>query len=78
MIDIFLSGAGNTKEDEATKQTLPKYLYVIDGQKGISIAFVLIAFVCIPLMLCVKPFVLRSQMKNHGHGAHVHVESESI
>lgn len=60
MIDIFLNGAGNTKTDETTSTELPKYLYVIDGQKGVSIALVLIAVVCVPLMLCVKPFVLRS------------------
>ena len=78
MIDIFLNGAGNEKVDESTSQTVPKYLYVLDGQKGASIALVLIAFICVPLMLCVKPFVLKSQLKNHGHGPHVHVESESI
>ena len=78
MIDIFLNGAGNMKTDESTQKEVPKYLYVLEGQKGVSIALVLIAVVCVPLMLCVKPFVLRSQFKNHGHGPHVHVESESI
>lgn len=29
-------------------------------------------------MLCVKPLILRSQLKNHGHGPHVHVHAESV
>lgn len=78
MIDIFLSAAGNTKEDELTGVTTTKYLYVFEGQKYISLGLVLLAFAMVPLMLCVKPFVLRSQMKNHGHGPNVHVHTESV
>ena len=50
----------------------------MNGQAGISIALVLVAFACVPIMLCVKPLVLRSQLKNHGHGPHVHVHAESV
>lgn len=77
MIDIFLAGASNKGEDKEGHE-VHKYNYVIEGQQGVSIALLLIAFVCVPLMLCVKPLVLRKQLANHGHGPHVHVHQESI
>lgn len=81
MIDIFLAGASNEQTivgQDGKETTTIKYFYVMDGQKGASIALVLIAFVMVPLMLCVKPLAMRSKLKNHGHGPHVHVESDSI
>ncbi|CAI2384126.1 unnamed protein product [Moneuplotes crassus] len=36
-----------------------------DTQQAIMITFLVIALICIPMMLCVKPFVLRCQMKSH-------------
>ena len=60
MIDIFLAGADNMKVDDKTGLTTEKYLYVLDGQKGASIALVLIAIAMAPIMLCVKPLILRS------------------
>ena len=77
MIDIFLAGASNKAED-ATGKEYTKYNYVMEGQQGASIALLLIALVCVPTMLCVKPLILRSQLKNHGHGPHVHVHTESV
>jgi V-type H+-transporting ATPase subunit a len=78
MIDIFLSGASNLATDDTTKKEVPKYFYTMDGQKGASIALLLIALACIPTMLCVKPCIMRCRMKNHEHSPHVHVESESV
>lgn len=78
MIDIFLNGASNEATTPDGKSTFTKYHYVMEGQAGASIALVLIAIGMVPLMLCVKPLVMRSQLKNHGHGPHVHVHAESV
>lgn len=78
MIDIFLAGADNKQVDSITGVEYVKYNYLFEGQANASVALLLIAFVCVPLMLCVKPFWMRHQMNSHGHGPHVHVKSESI
>ena len=40
-------------------------------QQTISIILLLVAFICVPTMLLVKPFYLKCQMNSHGHGAPV-------
>jgi len=59
MIDIFLAGASNKATDPQGKE-FTKYNYVMEGQAQASIALLLIALVCVPTMLCVKPLILRS------------------
>ncbi|CDW80575.1 v-type atpase 116kda subunit family protein [Stylonychia lemnae] len=86
MIDIFLGGASNStsvqgnKDGETFTYDKTKYYYVLESQKGASIALVLIAIAMVPLMLCVKPLVMRHRIKNahHNHAAHVDVHTESV
>ena len=58
MIDMFLATASN--EDANGKA---KYNYVFEGQQVISIILLLIAFASIPVMLMVKPQVLKRRMR---------------
>jgi len=61
MINMFLGfGETDTEEFESIAGSP-------DTQKYISIILLVIALICIPLMLLVKPLVLRSQLKKH-HG----------
>jgi len=80
MIDMFLAGASNKAPNkDPNLDDVTKYHYVMgSAQQPLSIAFILIAFICVPLMLCVKPFALKNAHANHGHGPNVHVHSESI
>ena len=67
MIDIFLNGASNdikgTIECKGVKS--PEYNYVAGGQKGMSIVFLLLALICVPVMLMVKPLILKKELAAH-------------
>ena len=76
MIDIFLNGASNSKVEDNGNVKI-NYNYVVGGQKTISIILVLVAFICIPLMLAVKPLVLKKQIESHAHEA-VEISSEKV
>ena len=76
MIDIFLNGASNSKVEDNGNVKI-NYNYVVGGQKTISIILVLVAFICIPLMLAVKPLVLKKQIESHAHDA-VEISSEKV
>lgn len=56
MINNFLNGG----EQEI-------YIFNETTQKSISQIFLIIAFICIPLMLCVKPCYIGRQHKAHAH-----------
>lgn len=47
-------------------------IYIFDPatQKAVSQSFIIIAFICIPLMLCVKPCYIGRQHKAHAHEDH--------
>lgn len=66
MIDIFLNGASNLNKVVANppieNQSGIDYNYVVgpgETQKVISIIFLLVALACAPIMLCVKPMILK-------------------
>jgi len=62
MIDIFLAMGNNENADGTIK-----YQYVFGpAQKTVSQILVLIAFVSVPMMLMVKPLILKGRL----HGAH--------
>lgn len=66
MIDIFLA-FGNNKNADGT----PKYNYVFPtAQQTVSVIFLVIAFLCVPLMLAVKPMILKRQLEHHDHHHH--------
>lgn len=49
----------------------PMYIYDPSTQQAVSQVFLLIAFICVPLMLCVKPCVMGRQAgKDHHHDVH--------
>jgi len=61
MIDIFLNMANNGNKAINTTSGID-YNYVIgtgSTQKTISIIFLLLALACAPIMLCVKPLILK-------------------
>jgi hypothetical protein len=61
MIDIFLNGANNGNKAVITTSGID-YNYVIgtgSTQKIISTIFLLLALACAPIMLCVKPLILK-------------------
>ena len=65
MIDIFLA-FGNNKNTDGTV----KYNYVFpSSQQSVSIIFLVISFLCVPIMLAVKPMILKKQLE---HGDHHH------
>jgi hypothetical protein len=73
MIDIFLNGADNKKKSIDLNNPCKdldkfEYNYVVEGQKGMSIIFLLVAFACVPVMLLVKPLILKRQLAHHDHG----------
>ena len=66
MIDMFLNFGGNKNDDGSIK-----YNYVYgDGQKYIELAFLAIAFICVPIMLFTKPCLL-SKASHHIEDEHV-------
>ena len=67
MIDMFLA-FGNNKDAKGDE----KYNYVFAGQETISIIFLFVAFLSVPIMLMVKPLILKKKL-NADHGNHVHV-----
>jgi len=72
MIDMLLS-----------PQTLADKDYLYDGQHAVQIILVLCAVVCIPVMLCFKPFYLRykhnkNQHKNGGSLVEADEENEPL
>ena len=78
MIDMFLGG-GSNKAVDSTGKEYTKYNFVLgSAQQGIAVTLLLIAFICVPTMLLVKPLILKKQLANHGHGPNVHVHTESI
>ena len=62
----------------------PMYIYDPSTQKAVSQVFLLIAFICIPLMLCVKPCVIGRQaakdhdVHHHAHGQDDHEEQRFL
>jgi V-type H+-transporting ATPase subunit a len=69
MIDIFLGGASNLDANKAVK-----YNYVVGGdtQGSLSIAFVLIAILSVPVLLCVRPLYVKFTAHHHeDHGPNV-------
>lgn len=60
---MFLNMGSNEKNG------VVEYNYVYDGQQGLSTALLVMAFICVPVMLCVKPLILRKQLK-HNHDYH--------
>jgi V-type H+-transporting ATPase subunit a len=64
MIDMFLA-IGNNKNANGNE----KYDYVFGpAQPIISTSFLVIALICVPMMLFVKPMVLKRRLQSHGHG----------
>jgi V-type H+-transporting ATPase subunit a len=63
MIDIFLNGASNLNKVVANSTVLNQsgidYNYVVGSQKLISTIFLLLALACAPIMLFVKPMILK-------------------
>ena len=86
MIDIFLAGASNALKSPVKCEIdgkIPEsveYNYVMGGQKALSIIFLLIAFACVPVMLAVKPLILKKRLAHeHGEAGHgVEIKSEKI
>jgi V-type H+-transporting ATPase subunit a len=73
MIDMFLA-VGNNKDANGNL----KYDYVFgSAQPFISTAFLLIAFICVPTMLYVKPLILKKRLEN-SHGQDVHVQQDQL
>ena len=70
MIDIFLNGADNSYKSDTKPCGLEtiEYNYVVEGQKALSIIFLLVALACVPVMLMVKPLILKRQLAHHDHG----------
>lgn len=63
MIDIFLAFGNNKDADGKVK-----YSYIFgDIQPVLSVIFLIVAFVSVPVMLYVKPNVLIRRMKAHQH-----------
>jgi V-type H+-transporting ATPase subunit a len=62
MIDIFLAFGSNESTENGVTTT--SYLYVINNQQIISLCCLAIAFITVPLMLCVKPCILNSGHKD--------------
>jgi len=77
MIDIFLKGADNTQLSSDGKTTITNYNYVVPGQATISIMLVLVSFICVPIMLAIKPMVLKKRIEAEHH-AHAHAEIKSV
>jgi V-type H+-transporting ATPase subunit a len=66
MIDIFLAFGNNKNADGSIK-----YNYVFpSSQQSMSILFLVISFICVPLMLAVKPMVLKRQLEHEHHHHH--------
>lgn len=82
MIDIFLNVASNAKKGIPTFPEEVEYNYVVGGQRFFSILFVLLAFVSVPIMLMVKPMILKKQFAAHAHhgeaGHGVDIKSDKI
>lgn len=72
MIDIFLAGADNKDPDGG-----PRYNYIFSGQQATSLILLVLAFLTVPLMLLVKPLVLKRRLEA-GHGRDVHVAQEQV
>ena len=62
MIDMFLAFGSNLNANGSVK-----YSYVFSGQQAISIILLITAFICVPMMLLVKPLVLKSRMDKLNH-----------
>ena len=60
MIDMFLKGASN--KNETGYET---YNYVVPGQQTISLILLIVALLAAPIMLYVKPMILKKQLKHH-------------
>ena len=84
MIDIFLNGASNSLKGEIKCKDVKsdEYNYVLGGQQGMSIVFLLIAFICVPTMLIVKPMILKKRLAEEHRkseaGDGVEVKAERI
>jgi V-type ATPase 116kDa subunit family len=81
MIDIFLA-MGNRDKKTAAVCDLDKYEYneAVSGQQSISMIFLVVAFLCVPVMLMVKPLILKRQLAHHDqpHGEGVRASHEKI
>jgi len=62
MIDMFLSIGDNKNKDGDEK-----YKYVFAGQGTISVILLIVAFICVPTMLYVKPMILKRRLAAHHH-----------
>jgi V-type H+-transporting ATPase subunit a len=66
VIDIFLAFGDNTAADGTVK-----YDYVFpSSQRSVSVILLLIFFLCVPIMLFVKPLVLKKRLEHEHHHHH--------
>ena len=77
MIDMFLKGASNIKPNSGSSEIGYNYVFFGEAQQVISILCLLIAFVSVPVMLYVKPMILKKRMEAHAK-QHVEVHQEKI
>ena len=57
MIDMFLAIGSNENANGGIK-----YNFVFSGQRTISVILLLIAFISVPMMLMVKPLILKRRL----------------
>lgn len=82
MIDIFLATGDNLVD--GTKNGALKYTYVVGDpststQRVLSEIFLLVVVFSVPVLLCVKPLVIKySHHPHQDHGPNVQVHTESI
>jgi len=72
MINMFLQAGLNPDPKPAPPDFVVYAINIFPNQTTLSVAFVLIIFICVPLMLCVKPCVFLCTHKKHDD----HVEEE--
>ena len=77
MIDMFLKGASNTKPNSDPPVFGYNYVFFGETQQVISLLCLIIAFVSVPVMLYVKPMILKKRMEAAAKD-HVDVHQEKI
>lgn len=73
MIDMFL-GFGSNKDSQGEI----KYLYVFNNQQTISMILLVVSLLTVPIMLAVKPLVLKRRMSHHHVEEDNYVRLESV